>query len=113
MTDSRESVDIGRGEVELTKMSSEGDWTIHDCPHCGRCVTYSRKAASSKEAYRDLTAELAEANATIARQQRQIERKDAALCTIADIGEGSTTANSLQHVAKIAHVAIAYTGEST
>lgn len=39
-------------------MSSEGDWTVIDCPYCGKCVKYSKKAASSKDAYRDLTTEV-------------------------------------------------------
>lgn len=39
-------------------MSSEGDWTVLDCPNCGKCVKYSKKAASSKAAYRDLMAEV-------------------------------------------------------
>jgi hypothetical protein len=42
---------------EKALMSSEGDWTVLDCPHCHRCVKYSRKEASSGIAYRDLCAE--------------------------------------------------------
>jgi Lar family restriction alleviation protein len=43
----------------LTEMSSEGDFVVHDCLHCHKCVTYSRKSADSWVAYRDLTAQVA------------------------------------------------------
>lgn len=43
---------------------------------------------------------------TCVEQAETIERLHAALATIADIGEGSTTANSLPNIARIAREAL-------
>ena len=69
---------VAQGEVVAGLMSSEGDYTVIDCPACGRCVKYSKKDASSKAAYRDLCAEVAALRAendslrTLAAQPRAV-----------------------------------------
>ena len=56
-------------EAAPVLMSSEGDWTVMDCPKYGECVKYSKKGADGKAAYRDLSAECASLRAQLGASQ--------------------------------------------
>jgi hypothetical protein len=66
--------------VSKTVMGSQDDWVVQDCPHCHKCVTYSRKEAASLVVYRDATKLIDTLQADNAKLRAEVEgmRRDAA-----------------------------------